>query len=144
MSKKIFVAKKEDGKIYPINEEAEEEVLKMKQGKPYAVTFSSARNPKFHRMVFAVANMIIENAPHKSYWSGKDAYHFIKAVELSHGFVDEMIDCKGEVHLVPKSLAFENMEESEFKRLFDALIKEAERLLGVGEKEILINMGDFV
>ena len=142
MSKKIFVTKGASGCLVPADAEAEEVVKKWKVGHSISLTYAPARNPRFHRMVFGIAQSVIDNAPEGSYWSGKDAYSFIKAVELTHGFTDEMMDCNGEVHLIPRSIAFESMAEDEFKKLFDALITEAARVLGVTENELLDQLED--
>ena len=139
---KIFVTKGVSGLLAPADAEAAEVVRKWKIGASYSLTYAPARNPKFHRLVFAVAQSVVENAPEGSYWSGKDAYSFIKAVELTHGFTDEMMDCNGEVHLIPRSIAFENMDETEFKKIFDPLIKEAARVLGVTEGELLEQLAE--
>ena len=142
MSKKIFITKGASGYLVPADAEAEEVCRKWKVGSNYSLTYAPARNPRFHRMVFAVAKTVIDNAPDGSYWQNKDAYAFIKAVELTHGFTDEMSDCNGEVHLVPRSIAFENMDDDEFKKLFDPLITEAARVLGVTKGELLEQLGD--
>ena len=142
MSKKIFITKGASGYLVPADAEAEAVCKKWKVGASYSLAYAPARNPKFHRLVFAVAQSVVENASEGSYWNGKDAYSFIKAVELTHGFTDEMMDCNGEVHLVPRSIAFESMAEDEFKKLFDALITEAARVLGVTENELLDQLGD--
>ncbi len=142
VSKKIFITKLTAGVLQPADEEAEKVVGKWKSGETYSLTYAPARNLKFHRMIFAVAQSVVDNAPEGSYWSGKDSYSFIKAVELTHGFTDEMIDCNGEVHLVPRSIAFENMDNDEFKKLFDPLITEAARVLGVTEGELLEQLGN--
>ena len=142
MSKKIFITKAASGLLAPADAEAEEVCHKWKIGASYSLTYTPARNAKFHRMVFAVAQSVVDNAPEGSYWSGKDAYSFIKAVELTHGFTDEMMDCNGEVHLSPRSIAFENMDEAEFKKLFDALITEAARVLGISEGELLEQLAE--
>ena len=142
MSKKIFITKGASGYLVPADAEAESACKKWKVGASYSLTYAPARNPKFHRMVFAIAQSVIDNAPEDSYWHGKEAYSFIKAVELTHGFTDEMMDCNGEVHLIPRSIAFESMDEAEFKKIFDPLIKEAARVLGVTENELLDQLGD--
>lgn len=140
MSKKIFIVKSPTGSLLPSDAEAEGVVNKWKVGASYSLTYATARNPKFHRLVFAVTTAVIDNAPEDSYWHGKDAYHFIKAVELKAGMVDEIVDLNGEVHLIPKSIAFENMSEDEFKKLFDALVTEAARILGCSERDVLENV----
>jgi hypothetical protein len=136
---KIFITKTSNG-LLPADEVSEKVYLKWKNGASYSLEYNKARNPKFHRMVFAVAQKVCDNAPEDSYWNGKDAYHLIKAVELKIGFVDELVDFDGEVHMIPKSIAFENMEEADFKKLFDALLEEGARILGCTIRELLDNV----
>jgi len=136
MSKKIFIVKTNAG-LLPADAEAEEVVTRWKVGHSISLTYAPARNPKFHRMIFAIAQTVVTNAPEGSYWSGKDAKHFIKAVELTIGMTEEIMDCNGQVHLQAKSIAFENMDDEEFKTLFDPLVKEGARVLEITEGELL-------
>ena len=136
MSKKIFIVKTNAG-LLPADAEAEEVVKKWKVGHSISLTYAPARNPKFHRMIFAIAQNVVDNAPEKSYWSGKDAKHFIKAVELTIGMMEEIMDCNGQVHLQAKSIAYENMDDEEFKTLFDPMITEGARVLVITEGEFL-------
>lgn len=141
MSKKIFVVKTSSG-LSPADEEAREVVNKWKIGASYSLTYAPARNPKFHRMVFGVAQLVCDNAPEGTFWCGREAYAFIKWVELCSGFTEEQICPDGEIKLHPLSIAFENMDESEFKKLFDALITEAAQVLGVSEGELLEQLAE--
>ena len=63
MSKKIFIVKSSTGFLLPGDAEAEEVVNKWKVGASYSLTYAPARNPKFHRLVFAVANAVTDNEP---------------------------------------------------------------------------------
>lgn len=142
MSKKILIMKTHNGNsLIPSDKEAEAVVMRWKPGAIYALKYSLARNPKFHRLIFGVASMVIDNAPEESYWHGKDPKHFIKAVMLTIGQVEEVVDFKGEVHMTPKSIAFENMDETEFKPIGDAVVKEAARILGISERDVIQNLG---
>lgn len=137
---KIFIVKSATGFLLPADAKAEEVVNKWKSGAQYSLTYAPARNPKFHRLVFAVATSVVTNAPEGSYWNGKDALHLIRAVEISVGLVDEIVGFDGEVHMMPKSIAFENMDEAEFKKVFDRLVTEGARILGCSERELLEGM----
>ena len=140
MAKKIFIVKR-NGCFSPYDKTAESVILKWDEGEFYSLTYEKARNPKFHRYVFAAANTIIDNAPESSYWHNKTPYHFIKAVELSYGFVDEVIDCKGEIHLIPKSIDFANMNDEEFTKIYKAMITEGAKVLNITESELFDEMG---
>lgn len=137
MSKKIFIVKSSTGFLLPGDAEAEEVVNKWKVGASYSLTYAIARNPKFHRMIFAIAGKVVENAPHDSYWHGKKPIHFIHAVELTIGMVEEEIDLSGQVHLRAKSVKFENMDDDEFKTIYDPVVTEGARILGISERELL-------
>ena len=142
MSKKIFITKGASGYLLPADADAETVVRKWKEGAAYSLTYAPARNPKFHRMIFGIAQTVIDNAPEDSYWHGKKAKLFIKAVELTIGMTEPIIDCNGKVHQQAKSIAYENMDEAEFKKIFDPLIKEAARVLGVTEGELLEQLAE--
>jgi hypothetical protein len=137
---KIFVKKHPTfNALIPVDAGSETAISKMKD-KEWSLEYNKARNPKFHRMVFAIAQMVCDNAPEDSYWHEKDGYHYIKACELKAGFVDELIDLDGEIHFIPKSIAFESMADDEFKKIFEVMVKEAARILGCSERDVLQNM----
>jgi hypothetical protein len=137
---KIFVRKHPTlNALIPVDATSETAIAKMND-KAWSLEYNKARNPKFHRMVFSIAQMVCDNAPEDSYWHEKYGYHFIKACELKAGFVDELIDLDGEIHLLPKSIAFESMADDEFKKIFDVMVKESARILGCSERDVLQNM----
>lgn len=84
---------------------------------------------------------MIDNAPESSYWHGKLPEHFIKAVMLTIGCADPVMDMNGEVHMIPRSIAFENMSDDEFRPIGDAVIREGSRILNVPQHVLLENFG---
>ena len=141
MAKKFIITKSSDGVLIPACKDAEATIAKWRTGESYTLTYQKARSPQHHRLIFAIANAVIDNAPEDSYWNGKDACHFIKSVMLSMGIVDEVMDLNGEVHLIPKSLSFENMDENEFRPIADRVLLEAARILDLTQTELLQNIG---
>lgn len=140
MARKIIITKTVHG-LQPGDDQAEKVVNRWKLGASYALTYKEARSPQYHRLVFGIANAVVDNAPEGSYWRGKLPEHFIKAVMLTIGCVDEVMDMNGEVHLIPKSIAFENMGDDEFRPIGDAVVREGARILNVEEHELLENFG---
>lgn len=140
MARKIIITKTVHG-LQPGDEQAEKVVNRWKLGASYALTYKEARSPQYHRLVFGIANAVVDSAPEGSYWRGKLPEHFVKAVMLTIGCVDEVMDMNGEVHLIPKSIAFENMGDDEFRPIGDAVVREGARILNVEEHELLENFG---
>ena len=140
MARKIIITKTVQG-LQPGDEQAEKVVKRWKLGASYALTYKEARSPQYHRMVFGIANAVIDNAPEGSYWHGKLPEHFIKAVMLTIGCVEAVIDMNGEVHMIPKSIAFENMGDDEFRPIGEAVVREGSRILNVPQHVLLENFG---
>lgn len=140
MARKIFLIKTVNG-IKPGDDHTEKVVRRWKLGAGYALTYKEARSLQYHRLIFGIATAVVDNAPEGSYWHGKLPEHFIKAVMLTIGCVDEIMDMNGEVHLIPKSIAFENMSDEEFRPIGDAVIREGSRILNVPQHVLLENFG---
>ena len=67
MSRKIFITKA-NGQLKAFDSETKATIDRWKDGKTYALTYKEARNAKFHRMAFSVAQKLPDNAPIDSYW----------------------------------------------------------------------------
>jgi hypothetical protein len=129
----FIIKKSHSGNVLePTDSQSENIISKWKAGNSYTLEYKRARSPKFHRLVFGIANIVCENSDQ---WS--NPLLFIKAVELSHGYTDTFMDCNGEVFQVPKSISFANMKEDEFKILFDFILLEATRILNISREELL-------
>lgn len=77
------------------------------------------RNPRFHRMVFAIARMCAESIDE---FSGIDAHTVLKRVQqMARIECDETFiiapDGNEYLHIIPKSLSFANMSEERFSGL---------------------------
>jgi len=117
---------------------------KQKEGKEFIIEYKNPRNPKFHRMVFAVANFVNFHAPEDSIWSKLTPYMFIKAIERAFGYIEYEYDLQGKEYVKAKSIAFESMTQSEFEELFDKVLDEAVNITSVSKMEIIQNYKEFM
>ena len=137
--KKVFLIKGSDGNLYPTDEESEKIINKWKVGAEYGLEYKLSRNSQFHRMIFAIANMTVENAPEDSPWNGKPSIMLIKAVMLDNGFCEPQLKLDGTINMVAKSIAFDQMDQDEFDKLYNPLVKECARILNISENEVRRN-----
>lgn len=90
----------------------------MKPGKWLRVEFSSPRHGKHHRKLMALLNLVTENS---------ETYNTIDkalvAVKLCVGHFDLMVDpTTGEITRVPRSIAYESMDQDAFEAFYSHAI----------------------
>ncbi|MEN6644601.1 MAG: hypothetical protein ABFE08_19365 [Armatimonadia bacterium] len=94
-------------------------------GKEYRVTVEQARNAKFHRLVHALGKLVSENVDG---FDGLRAHDVIKRLQREAGvFCEEQeIEIPGIGKLLVKvaqSIAFDCMDEADFKDLYAAICR---------------------
>ena len=87
------------------------------------VTAHKPRSPKFHRAVHKLCSFLAE---HLETFKCMDAHSVLKRLQLeSTLYCDKtVITIKGfgnAMHLIPQSIGFDSMDESEFREFFKAL-----------------------
>lgn len=109
----------------PADEEAKQAFRRWKIGETLKCSVKKPRCYKNHKRYFALLNLTFEN---------QDKYtsfeHFRKAVQIAAGHVDELITLEGEVVLIPKSIAYDALDEMEFGKVFAETMAVCARLLG--------------
>lgn len=122
-----FLLRVVKGSFEPLDE-ATKERLRAKgyrMGDILSATLRKARNPQFHRLVFAIGRMVAENIED---FSGMDAYHVIKRLMLESGIGVEYLQIKMpgiglvEVREV-RSISFDECEEGEFQEIARGLCR---------------------
>lgn len=105
--------------LIPCDEQAQDELRRVPIGKPVLVEIKAARNPRQHRLCFAMLNVIAEAGEFPS----TDAALF--ALKIATGHVEEIrMDKDGsDVRLVPKSISYANMPKSEWDAWFETAIR---------------------
>lgn len=102
-------------------------MVKMQPGELISVEMSFPRNPKFHRKFFALLQIGFEawepgfEATHKGEPVGKDFERFRKDVTIMAGFYEPVFALDGTLELEAKSIAFANMDDAEFERVYSAV-----------------------
>lgn len=112
--------------LFPADEEGTDLLKAMAQGKEVMVTVHAPRNPKHHRLFFALLRKMIDGGV----WEG-DEDGLKDYLKYATGLVDTKVDHIGGVHYVPRSIAFESMDQAGFNKFFDrACYVVANNLLG--------------
>ena len=117
---------------------------KCKYGKPILCTPKKSRNPNHHKLVFAIANCVLDSIPEGHQWSGKPPYDLIKAIQLEEGIVEWKLNLDGSVRAEAKSISFESMNEKEFEPVSDAMFKWGARILNIEVVELEKNYMEYL
>lgn len=96
----------------------------------YSCDLKEPRNPVFHAKLFAVLQETLDNLPEESGLNKLDTYGLLKAIEFEIGEVEQIRKLNGEMVLVPKSIAFENMDNIEFGKMYEKIVAICETLIG--------------
>ena len=88
-----------------------------------SATLTKPRNPKFHRMAFALLNMVVENI---EAFAGLDPHTALKRLQIESGVACEEIgmQVKGFGYAMvkyPDSISFASKDEGEFKEIIRGL-----------------------
>ena len=91
----------------------------------YVIDLRKHRNPKFHRKAFSLFQLCYEN---------QDTYDLFEdllvEIKLKTGWYTEHITTKGALIYVPKSIAFEAMDEADFTVFYNKALDVCARIMG--------------
>ena len=105
----------------PETDEDHELKRKMKIGSTYEAVFSEVRNPKVHRLYFALINCSWEYLTEQQReFFKEDVVLFRKTVQVAAGHYEPCYSiARREWIEVPKSIAFDRLSESDFSKLYE-------------------------
>lgn len=103
----------------------------IKDGAEFIAETRSARNVRQLNMWWALCGLLAEND--HDYDTKESASDGLK-LALKH--VETFLDRRGELHIWPKSIAFESMTQEEFGPLFKAAINKVAEWLGSAPAEV--------
>ena len=125
-----YMVKQPGGLFTPENEIVAESLKRFKNGEPYKINIKLSRNPSFHRKVFSFFGFCFDC------WSGCrtefqnmdieaqfDTFRKHLTVLAGYRVVTYTIDGRARVEAM--SLSYENMDQEEFEKCYNALIKAA-------------------
>lgn len=120
----IFLTRTLTG-LTPADEEAKQAVRRWKMGETLKCSVRKPRDYRNHKRYFALLNLTFQNQ--ERYTSFE---HFRKAVQIAAGHVDELITIDGEVVFMPKSIAYDALDEMEFSKVFAETMTVCAKILG--------------
>lgn len=121
---KFWVRKNRDGWLEPADAASEEIWAKLPIGVDLRADIVKPRNPGLHRKAFALLSVVW---PHTNYPN----IEILRAtMTIGAGYVDPVIDpMTGRTSLVPKSWSFDNMDDLEFKEMYNRLVDVALKIV---------------
>ncbi len=115
MTKAVFI--KRGGALYPVQVDGEGILTSMPDGRECMVNVHTPRNPRHHRLLFALLNTVCESG---AWESGTES--LLEYIKYGVGHVRTSKDPNGKLHVVPKSIAYESMAQDKFNRFFDRAV----------------------
>lgn len=103
--------------LQPLDDQASEELQRVPLGRPVYVEIKAARNPRQHRLLFALLKAVTDNT---DLFPSIDAA--LVAIKIGTGYVDTMVTAEGQTVYVPRSISFANMPQTTFSEWFDRAI----------------------
>lgn len=104
--------------LVPDDDPARGELRRLKIGQLVFVEIKAARNVRQHRYLFGLLRLMVDHGIYPT----TDAA--LTALKIATGHVDRLvIKDTGDVHLIPKSISFTSMRQTEFQEWFDAALK---------------------
>lgn len=135
------------GGLVPCDDNDYEEKRKLKVGQIYKATIKLNRNYRLHRKYFALINCAwaYQNERQTAFFKGSVEI-FRKTMEMAAGHCERVYSIEHkEWQDVPKSIAFDKMDEAEFRDLYERVkdVLFATALRGVSEEEFLEALANF-
>lgn len=113
---------KKQGQFKPVYKSDVDKWNKLKGDTIYCMRYKRDRNYKFHKLLFAVAQTVVDNLPEGHPFENKSAYNLIKAVEIATGYVDEIITMDGEIIMVPQSIDYESWDQEKIEEFYNKFL----------------------
>ena len=131
----IYLTKTQHGFI-PVYDSDRELADKIKLGEIRKYEVKKARNYKFHKKYFALLKCVFLNLPEHYNQKIKSIDELLLAVKFAIDHVDRIYKIDGSSTLIPKSIAFDKMDEFEFSTIYNKTLNVLCEILDVVPDEI--------
>lgn len=131
--------------LVPMTDEDYDEKKKLKIGKVYRAEINIPRNYEFLKKYHALINCAWEYLPESQTKGFKTKQIFRKWCEIQAGHCDILQFKDGSFMRIPKSIAFDSIDEAEFSSVYDSVKDVIFDLIGryVSEEEFEKNLLSF-
>lgn len=120
--------------LAPDGDESVSELLSLPFGKSFKAEVKLPRNPRFHRLYFALCKRIADGI-------GRDAEEISTVFKFATGHIEQIHSKTYGYIKVPKSISFAKLDETAFRKFFDACVAVALTEWGI-EAEALADLLD--
>lgn len=126
--------------LIPADDQAKAEFARVPAGKPVYVEIKAARNPKQHRLYWALCGLMADNSMFPS------ASAASTAIKYACGHVEPVMMPDGATVLREKSINYASMTQTEFAEFFETAVRiVAERWLpGVTSETLRKELEDMI
>lgn len=135
MTKGIFKRVKDH--VVPVDKRGREAMFAIPDGAKFMAEFRTARNPEQHALFFTMCDLLAEQTD-----TTKEAAK--RWLLLKTGFTEMIFLPDGSMRIDPKSIAFEQMEQTEFDSFFRAAVRAAGELLHAAPKDVIDRFNDLL
>ena len=125
--------------LVPADDESMERFKKLKKADVLECDVKEYRNYEFHKKYFALINLAFEN---QEFY--KDLNQFRKIMEMKSGYFDIVPTDKGYNLFIPKSIAYDKLNQVDFEELYNKVLNEIIKYLNLTEQELLKELGNFI
>lgn len=123
-----------------------DEFKKCKTGQEFLLVIRFIRSPEFHRKYFAMLRFAYQNLPEKFAGTYPTSELFRKTVQVMAGEYDRTWNLDtGEEIVMPKSIAYESLDNAQFSSLYDRVCDVLLRNFfeGMTKQDIIDNLTSF-
>lgn len=144
---KINLVRRNDSSFIPASEDDKQAALKIKKGQAVEVSVKVLRNYKLLRKFFSMLNTaweFLDEAQQEYFNNSKEVFRAVLTSEA--GYCDRVYSkTRGEWIDIPKSIAFDKMDEAEFDKLYEDVVNVVFKLFlpHVDRDEFYNAMKDF-
>jgi hypothetical protein len=123
--KEIVLMKGPSNTLIPCDPQAAEYIAKLKMGAGIKAQVTQQRNPAHHRKFMALLNLAFDAwEPGELQYKGetvqKNFDQFRKDITILAGHFETVVNLKGEIRVVAKSISFASMAQDEFDQLYNS------------------------
>ena len=135
------LTKRADGALIPETEEDALMLEKMAHGATWCFSVHRERNAKHHRKFFSLVRVVWDNLPEHLDDHYPDIEHLRYELTMKAGWFTTFTTTKSEKVYLPKSIAFDKMDQQEFDEFYSKIVDVVlKHFLPVEREELL----DFV
>jgi len=129
--KMLLNLKKIENALIPCDEDTVTAFNKLSIGDEIYAEFKPRRNYKFHKKLFSMLNLILNNQEHY-----KSVDNILTECKFKAGYFETQVNHQGEQRLVPKSIDFSTMDNEEFSEFYSSCIDTCLELVPMGAEEL--------